>query len=236
MRKSNLQKVLAVIPARGGSKGIPQKNLKPILNKPLIAYTIESALNSKSVNRVIVSTDDEEIGSVSRKLGAEVIWRPTEISGDHAASEDSLLQVLEQLEISEGYQPDLLVFLQCTSPLTSPEDINGTIKVLLDEDADSALAVSPFHYFLWEQGHDGNAVGINHDKSKRLLRQQRKAQFIESGSVYVMRVEGFRNARHRFFGKTAMYNMPNERCLEIDDPVDLDLAEFFMEKKITGKI
>jgi N-acylneuraminate cytidylyltransferase len=115
--------------------------------------------------------------------------------------------------------------------LTLPEDIDGTIQVLVDENADSALATTPFHYFLWQRSEEGDAVGINHDKRKRLLRQQREPQFLETGAVYVMRTRGFLKAKHRFFGKIAMYVMPQEHCLEIDEPVDLQIAEMLMQKR-----
>ena len=218
---------LAIIPARGGSKGIPRKNVRPLAGQPLIAYNIQQALRSRFVNRLVVSTDDAEIASVAQGYGAQVVWRPAEISGDTASSESALLHVLETLREQEGYQPDILVFLQCTSPLTLAEDIDGTVGALLDQDADSALAVIPFHYFLWRQTGD-DATGINHDKAVRPLRQQREPQYLETGAVYVTRVPGFLHSRHRFFGKTAMYVMPAERRLEIDDPVDFEVAEVLM--------
>lgn len=221
-------KVLAVIPARGGSKGIPRKNVRPLAGHPLIAYNIRQARQAHLVNRVVVSTDDAEIAAVSQAYGAEVVWRPAEISGDSASSELALLHALEHLAQTEGYHPDLLVFLQCTSPLTAAEDIDGTVQALLDQQADSALAVIPFHYFLWRVQPDGNASGINHDKRVRPLRQEREPQYLETGAVYVMRVPGFLQQRHRFFGKTALYEMPAERRLEIDDPVDFQVAEVLM--------
>ena len=221
---------LAIIPARGGSKGIPRKNIRPLAGKPLIAYNIQQAKRSRFVNRLAVSTDDPEIAAVAQQYGAEVIWRPAEISGDTASSESALLHALEHLRQSEGYQPDVLVFLQCTSPLTLAEDIDGTVQAMLDQAADSALAVIPFHYFLWrETGED--AVGINHDKHVRPLRQERQPQYLEAGAIYVMRVEGFLRARHRFFGKTALYVMPTERRLEIDDPVDFQVAEVLVRQQ-----
>ncbi len=223
--------ILAVIPARGGSKGIPRKNVRLLAGKPLIAHTIEQAQLARSVNRVVVSTDDPEIASVAQKFGAEVVWRPPEISGDDAPSEAALLHALEYLEQTEGYQPDILVFLQCTAPLTLAEDIEGTIRVLLEEDADTALAVTPFHRFLWRKDEKGDAVGINHDKRHRPLRQEMEPQYLETGAVYVMRVEGFKKAKHRFFGKTALYVMPPERCWEIDEPVDLLIAEVLLREQ-----
>jgi YrbI family 3-deoxy-D-manno-octulosonate 8-phosphate phosphatase len=219
---------LAIIPARGGSKGIPRKNIRPLAGKPLIAYNLEQAQAARLINRVVVSTDDAEIAAVSRQYGAEVVWRPDEISGDNASSESALLHTLDYLRQQEGYQPDLLAFLQCTSPLTLSEDIDGTIQALLDNNADTALAVIPFHYFLWKPDAHGSAEGINHDKRKRPLRQEREPQYLETGAVYTMRVPGFLQARHRFFGKTALYIMPAERRLEIDDPVDFQVAEVLM--------
>jgi YrbI family 3-deoxy-D-manno-octulosonate 8-phosphate phosphatase len=230
-QENNWMNTLAIIPARGGSKGIPRKNVRLLAAKPLVAYAIENARQSRTVNRVVVSTDDPEIAAVSTDFGAEVVWRPAEISGDTASSESALLHTLECLRETESYVPELVVFLQCTSPLTLPEDIDGTVQALLDERADCALAVTPFHYFLWRQDQQEGGVGINHDKRIRPRRQDREAQFLETGAVYVMRTEGFLQAKHRFFGKTAMYVMPQERCLEIDEPVDFLLAEVLLRER-----
>ncbi|SDA36739.1 acylneuraminate cytidylyltransferase [Sphingomonas sp. NFR15] len=215
---------LAIIPARGGSKGIPRKNVLPLGGVPLIAHSIHAARAASRVDRVVVSTDDDEIASVARRYGAEVVRRPAELASDTASSEAALLHTLDALREGEGYEPDLLVFLQCTSPLTAPEDIDGTIAALIDRRADSALAVTPFHYFLWGEDADG-AHGVNHDKSVRLMRQQRTPEYLETGAVYVMKTEGFRAARHRFFGKTVLFDTPIERRLEIDEPADFRIAE-----------
>ncbi len=223
--------IVCLIPARGGSKGIPRKNISMLAGKPLVAYSIEQATKVRCVDRVVVSTDDSEIAATSEHYGAEVIWRPLELSGDNATSESALLHALDHLQRTERYEPHFTVFLQCTSPLTLSDDICGTIKALLEQNADSALAVTRFHYFLWRLDKDGNAVGINHNKHVRPLRQQGEPQFVETGAVYVMRTEGFLKAKHRFFGKTGMYVMPAERCLEIDDLVDLRLAEVLIDGK-----
>jgi CMP-N-acetylneuraminic acid synthetase len=221
---------LAIIPARGGSKGIPRKNLLPLAGKPLLAHTIEQACRANSVSRLVVSTDDAEIGGVAQAYGAEVIWRPAAISGDTAASESALLHVIGTLQQDEVLLPELIIFLQCTSPLTKAEDIDGVVQVLLTEEADTALAVTSSHYFLWQQGEDGDAVGVNHDKRVRLLRQQRTPQYRETGAVYVMRTAGFLRAKHRFFGKTVLYAVPPERSLEIDEPFDFQLAEWLLQR------
>ena len=222
---------LAIIPARGGSKGVPRKNIHPLGGKPLIAYSIEQARRARLVNRVVVSTDDTEIAAVSQGYGAEIVWRPEKISSDSASSESALLHTLEHLQKSEGYKPDILAFIQCTSPLTLAEDIDGTIQTLMDKGADSALAVTSFHYFLWKEQASGDTIGINHEKQVRLLRQEREPQFLETGAVYTMRVSGFIQTRHRFFGKTAIYIIPLERHLEIDEPVDFRIAEVLLREQ-----
>lgn len=224
-----MTEALAIIPARGGSKGIPRKNVAMLAGKPLIAHTISAALHATLVTRVIVSTDDLEIAEVSRAHGAEVVMRPSELAGDLARSEDALLHVLGELSQSEGYVPDLVVFLQCTSPLTAAADIDGTIERLHTEDADTAHSVIPFHYFLWQDG-PGGAGGLNHDKSFRLMRQQRVPEFLETGSVYVMRTQGFLASGFRFFGKTALHPISVDHWQEIDEPVDFQIAEERMRR------
>lgn len=227
MREEN-RKILGIIPARGGSKSIPKKNLHLLAGKPLLTYVIEQAHLSRYVNRIVVSTDDPAIAAVAREYGAEVVMRPEELSNDTASSEAALLHTLDYLRESENYEPDIIVFMQCTSPLTLSEDIDGAVEVFLNEKADSALTVTPFHYFLWRCSEEG-AVGINHDKFIRPLRQEREPQFLETGSIYVMRTAGFKNVKHRFFGKTVMYVIPQERCLEIDEPVDFLMAEVLLK-------
>ncbi len=208
--------------------------MQPLGGQPLLGWTIEAARTARRVDRVVVSTDDPEIAAVSRRFGAEVIERPFEISGDKASSEAALLHALDHLRRAEGYEPNLLVFLQCTSPLTAPGDIDGTIEALEREEADTALAVVPFHYFLWRREASGDGVGVDHDKRVRKLRQDREPQYLEAGTVYVMKVPGFRETRHRFFGKTALYEMPAERRWEVDEPVDLEVAEVLLRRRSEG--
>lgn len=229
-----MTETLAIIPARGGSKGIPRKNVALLAGKPLIAHTIDAALQASLVTRVIVSTDDAEIAEVSLTHGAEVVIRPTNLAGDLARSEDALLHVLEELSRNEGYVPDIVVFLQCTSPLTSATDIDGTIDRLLVEGADTSHSVIPFHYFLWQDGPNG-ADGVNHDKSFRLMRQQRVPEYLETGSIYVMRTPGFLASRFRFFGQIALHPIPVDHWQEIDEPADFIIAEERMLRLKRGR-
>ncbi|MCE5267371.1 MAG: acylneuraminate cytidylyltransferase [Planctomycetaceae bacterium] len=225
------EKTVAVIPARGGSKGIPHKNIVPVAGKPLIAWSIEAAERAATLHEVYVSTDSPEIADVARQYGASVISRPTELSGDAASSESALLHALDTLAANGKSAADVLVFLQCTSPLTLPEDIDGTVALLRNGHADSAMTVTPFHYFVWQLDETGNAVGINHDKRVRPRRQDRKPAYRETGAVYAMRVPGFRQFGHRFFGKTAMHIVPEERAFEVDEPADLQVVEWFLRHR-----
>ena len=220
-------KSIAIIPARGGSKGIPGKNLVPLAGKPLIVHTIEAALDAKTIRQVYVSTDDAEISKVASEAGAKVIQRPAELASDTATSESALAHALEWIKAKEGYLPEYFAFLQCTSPLTLPADIDGTMQLLVDNKADSAFVACMFHHFLWEETAEGSR-GVNHHHSQRLRRQDKKPQFLEAGSVYAMKTEGFLEARHRFFGRIAMHEIPSSRVFEIDEPQDLLIAEKLM--------
>ena len=219
---------IAIIPARGGSKGIPRKNVRMLAGKPLLAWTVETAQAAGQIDRIVVSTDDEEIGTVARRYGAEVVWRPAALATDEASSESALLHALQFLEEEEGYQPDAICFLQCTSPLTTAADIEGTMALVVDDGFDSAVTMTPFHYFLWRDTEQGEMVGINHEATRRLRRQERETEYQEVGAVYAMRAEGFREHRFRFFGRIGKYLLPSVRAFEIDDPVDWPVAEALM--------
>jgi len=223
--------LIAIIPARGGSKGIPGKNVAPVAGRPLISYTIEAALRTRCISKVFVTTDDEKIATVAKKYGAETIDRPAELSGDTASSESALIHALETIRQRGEALPEFFVFLQCTSPLTLPEDIDGTVEAMMQQQADTAFTAAPFHGFVWKRNLDGNGEGINHDKRIRLRRQDKEPEFLENGAVYVMRTAGFLEKKHRFFGKTAIYETPSDRLLDIDEPADLIRATQLLEPR-----
>jgi CMP-N-acetylneuraminic acid synthetase len=184
--------ILAVIPARGGSKGIPGKNLKELGGKPLVTWMIEAALDTV-VDTVVVSTDDTDIAAISRGYNLPVRLRPEEISGDLASSESAVLDVLD----GDWGSPDTVLMLQPTSPLTLSEDIEGVLEALgipagmhTPLKFDSAFSVTPFDKFLWhDMGVAKGVVGINHEKTQpREMRQQRHGQFMENGAIYAMRI------------------------------------------------
>lgn len=222
--------ILAIIPARAGSKGIPGKNIKPLAGKPLIAHSIEQARNSDLVTRIVVSTDGDQIAQVARDYGAEVITRPAEISGDTATSESALLHALYTLHETEAYDPDLIVFLQCTSPIRQPHDIDRAIQTLRDANADSLLSVVPSHRFLWGI-REGTVKSLNYDFRSRPRRQDREPEYAENGSIYVLKPSILRQQQNRLGGKIALYVMDAWSAVDIDDPEDFELCEWILSKR-----
>lgn len=216
--------ILAIIPARGGSKGIPRKNITPLAGKPLLAYTIEQALATPAITRVIVSTDDAEIGAVAAQYGAEVMQRPDALSGDAASSESALLHVLDELARHENYAPDLVVFLQCTAPLRREHDIQRAIETLLAQEADSLLSLAPFKHFLWH-APDQHLTSLNFDYLKRPRHQELPSLYMENGSIYVFKPRVLRETGNRLGGKIVHYAMEPLTAVDIDTLDDLALAE-----------
>jgi YrbI family 3-deoxy-D-manno-octulosonate 8-phosphate phosphatase len=215
--------VYAVIPARGGSKGIPAKNLQMVGGRSLVARAVDAARRATTVDRVFVSTDDERIAEAALAAGAEVVSRPSDLGRDDSSSESVLLHALDDFAARGLPEPDVLVMLQCTSPFVTAADVDGTVNALERHHADSAFTAVPSHAFLWHGDADG-ATGANHDASTRLRRQDRAPEYLETGAVYAMRTPGFRAAQHRFFGRITFHEVPRLRALEIDDPADLVVA------------
>ena len=210
---------LALIPARGGSKGIPGKNLQMVGGIPLVVRSVQAALASQRVHRVVVSTDDAAIAAAVDAQGAEVIHRPARIAGDTASSESALLHALELLEQQEPLPPQL-VFLQCTSPFTHAAQIDRVLEALAAPGINSAFAVAPWHGFLWRQ--DGR--GINHDPTlPRQRRQDLEPAYLETGAIYAMDTHAFRSQGSRFCAPWQPVVI-DDSGPEIDTPSDLDLC------------
>lgn len=212
--------IVAIIPARGGSKRVPGKNLRDFRGLPLIAHSIQDALLSKQVTRTVVSTDDDAIGSVSLKYGAEVVRRPPSLASDTATSESALLHALDELKAKDGYEPELVVFLQCTSPGRDPEDIDGAIAVLRDSGADSVLSVCRFDKYIWVRG-ETSAEPLNYDYRRRWRDQDFPPQYMENGSIYVSSLRVLQAEENRLGGKIALFEMPKEKSFQIDHEEDL---------------
>ncbi|MEV6809548.1 N-acylneuraminate cytidylyltransferase [Streptomyces sp. NPDC017082] len=223
---ATLRRVLAVIPARGGSKGVPAKNLAPVGGVPLVVRAVRECRATRLVTDVVVSTDDQAIAAAAREAGAEVVLRPAAIAGDTATSEAAVLHAMDTHEALHGAPVDVVLLVQCTSPFLVREDIDGVAAAVAENGADTAVTVAPFHGFVWREPDtgDGGGAGVNHDKSYRPRRQDRPQDFLETGAAYAMDAAGFREHRHRFFGHTELVRTDPARVLEIDDPHDLARA------------
>lgn len=226
-----MERVAVIIPARGGSKGIPGKNIKPFLGIPLVAYSIRAALAAETVSDVIVSSDDEAILSVARDYGAEGLKRPESISGDEASSESAVLHAISETEGCAA--ADTIVFLQCTAPLTTAAEIDRVVRARAELNADTAFSVVEVHAFLWQIANDGSGIGINHDANKpRQRRQDRPQEFRETGAIYALRKDGFVKAGERFFGRSVPVVLPDAVEIDLDTPRDWLALEAFA--KATG--
>lgn len=212
--------VIAIIPARGGSKGIPLKNLQKVAGRSLLARAIDAAKSTQRIDRVLVSTDHEDIAAEARRAGAEVVHRPEEISGDTASSESALLHALDAVGAEDG----ITVFLQCTSPFIDAVSLDNAIARVQDDHADVVFAAVEDHSFLWTLDDSAHAVAVGHDAAYRPRRQDRAAHFNETGAFYVMRTTGLRQAGHRFFGRIEIEEVPLEQAREIDSMSDLTLV------------
>ena len=227
---ATVRRVLAVIPARGGSKGVPAKNLAPVGGVPLVARAVRECRATRQVTDVVVSTDDQAIAAAAREAGAEVVLRPAVIAGDTATSEAAVLHAMDAHEALHGAAVDVVLLVQCTSPFIVREDIDGVAGAVAEDGADTAVTVAPFHGFVWREsdgdgaGEGEGGVGVNHDKSYRPRRQDRPQDFLETGTAYAMDAAGFRKHGHRFFGRTELVRTDPARVLEIDDPHDLARA------------
>lgn len=216
--RPNAPVVIAVIPARGGSKGLPGKNLRRVGGMSLLARSICACKAAQLVNKVVVSSDDEKILKEGERFGAIPLKRPIKLAGDEASSESALLHALDALDRS----PDVLLMIQCTSPFARASDIDACVTSVLNG-ADSSFTAKPFHSFVWRQG-SGTALGVNHDYTTRLRRQDRRQEYVETGAVYAMRTEGFRVHKSRFFGTVNVTPVKDPVKIEIDEWGDLEAA------------
>ncbi|MET3983376.1 CMP-N-acetylneuraminic acid synthetase [Streptomyces sp. PvR034] len=240
--------MLAVIPARGGSKGVPGKNLAEVAGVPLVGRAVRAALAAPTVTDVVVSTDSDAVADAARAAGADALRRPAALAGDGASSESAVLHALESFEELHSVTVDVVLLVQCTSPFLTASDVEGVAAAVAGGAADSALTVAPFHGFLWrapdrraleQRAPDrrapdqrapeqvaaaGDVTGVNHDPAVRPRRQDRPQDLLETGAAYAMDAVGFRAARHRFFGRVLPVPTDPSRVLEVDDPHDLARA------------
>lgn len=226
--------ILGIIPARGGSKGLPRKNIKHLCGKPLIAYTIEAAKESKLTDRVIVSTDDEEIAYISKKYGAEIPYlRPKELSSDSSPTIDAILHMIDYLEKSEGYRPDYILLLQCTSPLRDSKSIDESINRLITSEFDALVSVceaevNPY----WANVFDGDKLKHFIEEGKKINRRQDLPKVYRlNGAIYLIKTEVLKAYRTFEPDSLTGYIMDEYSSIDIDTELDFKIAELIIKNR-----
>ena len=214
--------IVGIIPARGGSKGIPRKNIRPLLGKPLVAYTIEAGLKSKLLNKVIVSTEDAEIAQISKEYGAEVFKRPVELAQDETKTAPVIVHVVKELEV-QGYIPDIIVLLQPTCPLRDENIIDIALEKLLNSNKDSVFTGFIAHEAMpyWLENPNGSLTALYdyHLRPRRQEPQLRGKLYCEDGDVYAVRLEAFM--------ETGDFLCNDPDILVVDTPLDIDTPDDF---------
>lgn len=219
-------KIIAIIPARGGSKGIPQKNIRLLAGKPLIAYTVDYALKSKYIDTVVVSTEDQEIAAISYKYGAEIIKRPAILAQDDSPTIDAVLHVLEALKIQNEEQ-NVVVLLQPTSPLRNSEDIDSAIDLFLKNECDSIISVCESeHPPYWAYKIDDHYLKpiMGNDFLKK-RRQELPKSYMPNGAIYISTVGVLNKYKSFNSSRRLPYLMPAIRSVDIDNELDFIVAE-----------
>lgn len=221
------RKTLAVIAARGGSKGIPHKNLLDLCGKPLIAWTVEQARAARGVDVVAVSSDSDNILAAAEAAGAIGVRRPEDISGDLASSESAWLHALNAIDERMG-RFERIVALQATSPIRQSSDIEDALSTFDRDHLDSLLSVCEVEdYFNWRIGASGPEP-INYDYRDRRMRQQIEKRYLENGSFYVLIPSLLREQNNRLGGKIGFHVMDRHKMFQIDRPEDVKLCAAIM--------
>lgn len=227
--------MIAIIPARGGSKGLPGKNIKPLSGKPMIGYTIEAALHSNKFSEVILSTDDPGIAKVAESYGASIpFMRPKELAGDTSSAIDTYIYTIDKLNKEHNYSVTEFVVLQPTSPLRISRDIDEALNIFKEKEADSVISVSEAtHPPVWAKKINENGVLVNYFESNlhNKNRQEIHTAYMPNGAIFIFNFEKLKSGYGYYFEKTFPYIMPKERSVDVDDQLDFDIAEFLMGRQ-----
>lgn len=224
-------KNLVIIPARGGSKGVPGKNLKLIAGYPLIYWSIKSAIEAKCVDKIVVTTDSPEIAKVAVELGATVPFlRPASISCDFSTTESALLHCVDWLKENEEYVPDNVILLQPTSPIRNTLSVDKSYKQFIDTHSDSLVSVNEFWHFLWENKKHPKALYSFMNRPRRQDISSKDIKYRENGSIYITKTELLISNKNRLGGKITCFVMDEHEGYEIDTPLDFLIAEQILNK------
>lgn len=228
-------KVIATICARGGSKGVPGKNIRLFCGKPLVVHSIEVARRCQLINRVIVSTDDPKILEIAREAGAEVPFlRPKELAQDTTPKVPVIRHAVQFLETQEGYYPDIVVDLDVTSPLRTEKDIEACIRMVRDGGADNVFSVTEARrnpYFNMVEIINGKVCPVKELDQPIIRRQDAPVVYDENASIYVWQRDVLMNNDSLYLPKTRIYVMPRW-AMDIDDEADFEFVEFIMSRGI----
>ena len=227
------QKILAIIPARGGSKGIPGKNIIPVGGKPLIAWTIEAAQKSKYIGKVIVSSDDDEILKVSAKFGAKSIKRPAKLATDTASPEPLIFHALDYLR-TKKYIPDIIVYLQPTSPLRDEKDNNDAFNLFFKSKAtalNSVYEADKKYLKTFLKNKSGFLIGSVNNKYPFANRQQLPSVYMPNGAIYIIYTKAFKKTGMLFTDKTLPYKMSGKKNFDLDTLDDLKKLRSYFKNK-----
>jgi CMP-N-acetylneuraminic acid synthetase len=228
-------KILAIIPARAGSKGIPGKNIINIRGKPLIAWTIEAAKNCLHIDRIVVSSDGDEILDVAEKYGAETLKRPSSISGDGARSEPVITHAIKILS-EKGYMPDLVVYLQPTSPLRTAGHLDSAFKLFFDKEAEALISVTEANKKMLKafvKKDTGFISGISNNDFPFMNRQELPEVFMPNGAIYIVKTKNFLKNSSFWTEKTIPFIMSDEDSVDIDKFEDIVLFEKILAKRFS---
>jgi len=227
------KEILAIIPARGGSKGVPRKNVRELNGKPLIGYTIEAAKKSNRISRVVVTTEDIEIATVSREYKAEVPYlRPDELSQDNSPTMECVLHMLNYLEKTEGYVSDYVLLLQCTSPLRNHSHIDEAIDKLLNSDYDSIVSVceaevNPY----WANVFEGDKLKYFIEEGRKITRRQELPNVYRmNGAIYLIKTEVLKKQKTFEPEEVMGYIMDSYSSVDIDTEMDFKIAEAIIKE------
>ena len=221
--------IVCIIPARGGSKRIPGKNLMPIAGRPALAWSLIHARQAKLVDDVVVTTDDQGIAALARAYGAKVVVRPDDISHDAATSESALLHALDARKAEGHDEPELVVFLQCTSPVRRLHDIDNAIQTYRDERADSVFSVCENSRLIWALPDD-EPVAINYSWKNRRREQEMERQVRENGSIYVFPPDLLRQTNNRMGGRKRVYQMDYWTSFQLDTEEHFELLDWILRR------
>jgi len=223
-------RISCIILARGGSKGIPKKNIIDFCGKPLIAWTIMQAMGAKEVADVWVSSDSNEILEISRRYGANAIIRPENISGDYESSESAWKHAIDFIESKSKQSIDYVLAPQVTSPLRDASDFSNAICQINAEKADSLLSVAKIEdFFIWGRKNTENPHSINYDYKDRKPRQLIDETYIENGSFYIFRPEVLIKENNRLGGNISLFLMSKYKMFQIDNIEDIELSSVIMK-------